>query len=247
MTFYKKLALNKINTTKDILDAIFGEPTKQELKEFLVLLFCKYIFRDYDSNVILKKINYDEIDVFDILIYDTMFYLFGLIDDPYKLYENNDKTQIEKAFNVYIGLNSDTKGFINKLKGGAIDCENLNDNLSNIVFNTELTTEEKAAQINELLKDNPLNEQEQNSLKVILERTRRQGQDINMAQFDFITNRCAEELAAQRRENREQQQRLQELYTQTERSYLNNLNKVIAKQALFMLEYCNKNGEKYSM
>ena len=245
LTFYQEIVLKKIKVTKDILDDIFGEHIKKELKEYLVLLFCKQIFKNYDADIILKNLDYNEIDVFDILIYDTMFYLFGLIDNPYTL--EKDTKQIKHAFDIYVSLNSFTKGssfskgLTKGLTGGAIDCENLKRNLSDIVFDAELSHEIKVEQINNLLEDKPLTEEEKTSIITILTRARRQ--EINIDQtFDFIMDRCNEEFVIQRREHREQQQRSQGTYTEVERSNLNNLNRVIAKQALIMIYYCDIDG-----
>jgi len=248
LTFYQEIVLKKIKVTKDILDDIFGEHIKKELKEYLVLLFCKQIFKNYDADIILKNLDYNKIDVFDILIYDTMFYLFGLIDNPYTL--DKDIKQIKHAFNRYIGLNKSfskgfskdlTKGFSKDFKGGAIDCENLKRNLSDIVFDAELSHDIKVEQINNLLEDKPLTEDEK--ITIITNLTRARRQEINIDQtFDFIMDRCNEEFAIQRREHREQQQRSQGTYTEAERINLNNLNRVIAKQALIMIDYCDISG-----
>lgn len=101
----------------------FNSPIRNILKWFLIHVIStsanditSISFDDVQASGIIYN-DKTNIDFIDIFIYETQFYLFGLIENPSK---QIDTSILDKAFDKYIQLNP-----LPKQTGGAVDCDNI--------------------------------------------------------------------------------------------------------------------------
>ena len=109
---------------------MFNSSIRNILKWFLIHVISNYIedsnpvgFDDVQESGIIYN-DTTNIDFIDIFIYETQFYLFGLIENPSKQINIDD---LNEAFETYIKLNP-----LPKQTGGAVDCDTIKPRIKNI-------------------------------------------------------------------------------------------------------------------
>lgn len=170
----------------------FNSPIRNILKWFLIHIISNYI---EDSNPVgfdvvqESGIIYNDktnIDFIDIFIYETQFYLFGLIENPSKQI-NID--HLNDAFETYIQLNP-----LPKQKGGAVDCDTVKNRINTIVtdFSQNHITKENAIDKVINLFDGSLMDNEKEQITSIFE-NHRPGKNTDFTFPDIMRQICPSE------------------------------------------------------
>ncbi len=214
---------------------------KTVLKQFFIFIVYKSEFiREFnvDFDIIQQTISYnrDVPDELDIFVYETMFYLFGLIDNPYDYNTNDVNTcinDLNTVFEKYIQINVSKQ---HQQKGGSF-CPTVYSNIHKIMTESGVSIEDKVSKMNELFYGE-LTERDLSHVRFILER-QRQTKRSDLTFEDIVEQFCPSKLT------RSSYAVILDSETRFYTRDINHINHIIASQAYKMINSRNARREPY--